>query len=165
MTRLREAYEAHFLAFDVAIPVLVALAVLVGFRCAVGDEGIQQLVAGNRATVYGTIAAVAGSLLGFTITLIPITHAILSMPALRIVRESRYAPDLFIGTLHAVMALGVLCVIALVAMVVDRDASPQVALQYLAFVLVLAAAWKLAAAVRLMWLTLGVLLQSYRAVP
>ena len=156
-------YERNFLTVDLVAPIALALAVVVVAKLTVGDSGVQESIEGNRATVYGATAGVAGSLLGFTITLIPLLHALLSLDGLKVVRESRHAPDLFAAMMHAVVALGIVCGTALLAMLFDRDRDPRILLQYAMLVLVAVAVWKLVSAVRLMWLALGLAIRSYRS--
>ena len=160
LSATRRAYESHFLAIDWLVPALLGLAGVLLLRLTVGDDGVQMMVAGNRAAVYGAAAGVAGSLLGFAIALIPITQGLLSLEGLSATRRSRHAKDLFRAFLHTVFALAIVTVVAFAALLFDRDTDPRIVFQYGLGVLILVASWKLAMAIRVMWMVLELALSA-----
>ncbi|MDE0603725.1 MAG: hypothetical protein OXI18_04905 [bacterium] len=162
---LIRAYQRNLSLWDFVIPLVVGGAALLVFWWVEGSSGVMDVVDGNRAAIYGTTASMATALLGFTITLVPILYALVSVEALRRVRESGYAPGLFVAAFHALVTLSVVVAATVAAMLFDRDESPQVGLQCVVFIVSCVAAWKLFTAIRLMKKTLNVALLSYRAEP
>ena len=94
---------------------------------------------GNRATLYGTIASIWGSLLGFVITSTSIVLGFSTSDRLAVVRESTEYPTLWKTFSSTIWALALATLVALACLVFDRDNSPSrwLAIPF-AFVLLLA---------------------------
>ena len=152
----------HFLILDWVIPSCVVAAVLAGVWGFAGESVIQDAIAGSRATAYGALAGVAASLLGFSITLIPLMHALLSIERLRALREHERTPDLFQAILHTAVVLGCLCALSLAAVIFERETNPITPLQCAVFFVAIVAAWKVRRAIFLLRLMTRVAVQSYQ---
>ena len=142
-------YLRFFLYFDLVFPLAVAGVVLWVAHSQVGEAGIEKMVHGNRATVYGAIATLSGSLAGFNIALFTILHGITA--SLRFLRRNPQSIQIFQASIHTILAMGALCLLALAAMMFDRDTTPRIEFLYAILVLLPLATWKLGRTVRLMW--------------
>ncbi|MFA5861779.1 MAG: hypothetical protein WDA16_08795 [Candidatus Thermoplasmatota archaeon] len=106
---------------------------------------------GNRAAVYGAVASIAGSLLGFVITSISIVIGFSQSDRLAVVRESSHYPTLWRILTSTTTILAASTLLALSALVVDRD--PGGTFKILTYVLLAAL---VVAALRI-WRTIWVL--------
>lgn len=157
---MTEYYERHFRRLDWIVPLVISVLIFVVLRFHFGDAAVMEAAKGDRAALYGAIAAVGGSLLGFAIALIPLTQGLIWLPGLELTRSSRHAKSLFDTFLDSVIALGLLTLASLVALLFDRETAPHVEFQYGVGLLAIVAIWKLGRAVHLMWLVLMVALVS-----
>lgn len=125
-----------------------------------GLDGLAQvdcLLADSRLAVYGTLASIFGSLLGFTITATSVVLGFSSSKRLRVVRESCHYSTLWKVFLSTIRTLGCATVMSLSALVLDRDAMPRPWVFYLvllAFLVcclrIVRVVWVLEAVVRLL---------------
>ncbi|MBA2725550.1 MAG: hypothetical protein H0U53_06135 [Actinobacteria bacterium] len=90
-----------------------------------GEGDIDRLLKGNRSAIYGAVAGIFGSLLGFVIATLSIIVALGSLERLKVVRESKQYPVLWKTLQAAIRALGFGTAAALAALVFDRDRDPQ----------------------------------------
>jgi hypothetical protein len=118
---LAQWWKVHFLAAEMGLAVLVGVAFAVWAVWLGGQPLVDAILKGNRATVYGTLASMCGSLLGFTIAVVAIVLGYASSDRLAIVRESRHYPTLWHVFVAAMRALGVATLVALVGLILDRD--------------------------------------------
>jgi hypothetical protein len=117
-------WKKHFLFAEGALAILLTACFAVWFWRFGGLEAASALLKGNRATLYGTIASIFGSLLGFVITATSIVLGFSASDRLAVVRESAQYPLLwktFSATIHA---LAFATVVALLCLLVDRDSTP-----------------------------------------
>jgi hypothetical protein len=121
LARVRGRIERHWIATEWLIGIAVAIAAWV----VLGDGGASsrwgEMLQDNRAALYGTVAAVAGALLGFVLAAGSIMAPMLESPGMARVRESDQYPALWRLFLSATRGLGILTVVALIALVVDAD--------------------------------------------
>ncbi len=103
-----------------------------------GGAVANRILAGNRATVYSTVASISGSLLGFIIAAVSIVIAYSTSNRLSLVSSSGRYPELVRVFFGAIKAFGLATVAALVALIVDRDATPAPVILCLC---ILAVAW------------------------
>lgn len=96
---------------------------------------IDTLLEHNRSALYGTLASIFGSLLGFTVTSasIILTFAATS-PRFRIVRQSRHYETLWKVFSATIRVLGAATLIALIGLLLDQDHSPNRWIFYLLIV-------------------------------
>jgi len=88
---------------------------------------------GNRSAVYGALASIFGSLLGFVITAVSIVIGFTASDRLAIVRESKHYPKLWTSFTHTIKVLGLATLTSLAALIADRDANPQCLMAYVNF--------------------------------
>ena len=87
----------------------------------VNPAAAVRILTNNHGVVYGTLASICASLLGFTITATSIVLVSASTPRLRILRNSRHYPVMWRVFRAAIRALALGTVLSLVALVVGRD--------------------------------------------
>lgn len=142
--RLQRWVESHLtitqIILAVAVTVLAALALGTGEP----NTRLRALLGDDRATLYGTIAAVAGSLLGFVLAAATIILTVAGSARLNRVTESNRYGDLWRVFLAATKGLGLVTVAALGALLFDRKDSPQPAFTYGLFLLSLIASLQIA---------------------
>ena len=143
MKRLRECWEAHFLLAEFALAVALSAGFAAWARFLGGDVQLEELLAGNRSEVYGTLASVFGALLGFTITAVSIVLGYAQSDRLTVVRESKHYPKLWAVFTAANKALALATLVALVGLVVDRDSTPAPVILYVMVFAVLLSSFRL----------------------
>ena len=115
-------WRRDFLAAELAVAVSATLALVYLVHYSGFAACVDSVVAVSHPFVYGTLASICGSLLGFNLTATSIVLAAVNSnsPGLRIVRESEHY-----GTIRRVFgatarALGLATVLALAGLVIDR---------------------------------------------
>ena len=83
-------------------------------------------------------------------------------PALGMMRRGRWLPGLFTPFWRAISALGLLVVLSVSAVIVDRETSPVVAMEYAVFVLLLVSLGLTAHAANLAWKVFQRQLDAFR---
>jgi hypothetical protein len=121
MKKIRRWWERKFLAHEL----ITILAICLGFTIwsVKMDRGvlINNILSGNRQTLYGTLAALFGSLLGFTITSVSIVLGASASEKLEIIRKSKHYKDLWDVFKAAIKTLALATIFALLGLVFDKD--------------------------------------------
>lgn len=140
-------WRKHFLILELLLAVALGSVVTVwGYHWG-GFEAIDGVLNHNRADVYGVLATIFGSLLGFVIVSISIVVGHAGSDKLRIVRESPHYQtlwDVFIGTTRT---LGIGTAVAFAGLIFDRPDDPIRWLLALNVFFVILAAFRLARSV------------------
>jgi len=118
-------WRAHFIPVEFGVSAVVTAAFIGWAEWLDGASVIDSLLMGNRGPVYGTLATIFGTLLGFTITAASIVLGFSSSPRLRIVRESTHYATLWRVFGSTIRALALATVVGLIALIVDRDSAPR----------------------------------------
>jgi hypothetical protein len=124
-------WRANFLLAEGALAVLVAAAFWLFGGYVDGNSTVWRVLEGNRGAVYGTLASIFGSLLGFAITAVSIVIGFANHERLAVVRESRHYPTIWKVFFSAIRTLGLATAMALAGLVIDRDRSPHISIFYL----------------------------------
>ena len=61
-------WRKHFLTVELGIAIVMTAGLVYWWKYRSGASVLDAIVPGNRATIYGTLASIFGSLLGFAIT-------------------------------------------------------------------------------------------------
>lgn len=132
-------WRRHFLWVEFAISVLIGLFAGYWIRYRNGAGVCDRLLAQNRAAVYGTLASIFGSLLGFVITAASIVLGFSGSESLSVVRGSRHYPTLWRVFTASIRALAFATVVSVSALIIDRDGQPnRTILCFLLFAVILA---------------------------
>ncbi len=143
MTVAPQWWRTRFLAAELGLALLMALG-LATWCEHTGRVVLDRLLDGNRAAVYGALAAIFGSLLGFVLTSLSIVLGFSGSDALAVVRRSPHYPTLWAVFSAANKALGFATLVALAALFADRDNHPIHVISYLAFFAAVLSAFRLA---------------------
>src|SRR5207245_1100508 len=107
MNLLPQWWRRHFLGAELAFAVLVTGAIVVWAERYSGTRFLEQVFENQRATIYGALTSVFGSLLGFAITSVSIVIAFASHERLALVRKSEHYPTLWAVFMSSIKVLGV----------------------------------------------------------
>lgn len=126
MMWLRSFWRTHFLETEAGL--VVILTVLFGVWV-LGYQGmgyINELMQGQRANFYRTIASLAGSLFGFSLTVMSIAlNLFSSQNRLALVKTSSHYPKLWKTFIQTTYALGWMTLLTLVCLLGDQDSQPR----------------------------------------
>lgn len=120
-----KSWRQRFLEFEFCIAVLVAAGLLAWWKFGAATEVLSDIVKGNRSSIYGTMASLSGSLLGFVIATQSIVLGFSGSERLTILRNSKYYKQLWKVFTSSIRVLGSTTLLWLVALFFDRDASPR----------------------------------------
>ena len=126
MTALRRHYEAHFLGYDLVLALLFSALVVSAVELLWGRSQVIQTLNGTRQDIYGALASIAGSLLGFSITTVSIVMGFIQIPQLQILRESRHHQTLYAVFFSTTKYLSLAVALPLIALLMDRDNAPLI---------------------------------------
>lgn len=148
MARPLAFWKRHFLMAEFALAILVTTGFGIWYYLFDGATATAALLQGNRAVLFGTMASILGSLLGFVITATSIVLGFSTSDRLAVVRESAEYPTLWKTFSATIWALAFGTIIALVCLIFDRDSAPM---QWLAIPLVFAVLLSLLRIARTIW--------------
>lgn len=125
------AWERHFVRNEFALATVAALGLATWATWFDGAASLQDMLHDNRAALYGAVASIAGALLGFLITTVALLQGIVAAEGFRRLRASDQYPTLWRVFHLAIRVLAVACALSLIALLVDRDATPVPLMFYL----------------------------------
>jgi hypothetical protein len=130
MTALRRHYEAHFLGYDLVLALAFSGLVIIAIEQLWGRSQVIQTLDGTRQGIYGALASIAGSLLGFSITTVSIVMVFIQAPQLQILRESRHHQTLYDVFFSTIKYLALAVALPILALLLDRDRAPFIGACY-----------------------------------
>jgi hypothetical protein len=154
-------WREHFLAVEMALAVVLGSGFEYWLRWRGGTVFVSQILNGGRAGVYGALASIFESLLGFVIASISIVIGFATSEKLAVLRRSKHYADLWRVFTSATKVLGITTLLALAGLVFDKDAHPIGVLLSLCITGVLLSIFRVA---RCIWVSenlIGVLLTNH----
>lgn len=139
MKSLRQFWRANFLPVEFAVALLLGLAFVIWSEILGGKGCLSYILTNNRAAIYGALASIFGSLLGFAITAVSIVLGFSQLDILAVVRNSVHYSTLWKIYISAMRVLAFATIVSLVGLVGDKDAAPHFWALYLAAVMALLA--------------------------
>lgn len=124
-------WRINFLFAELLLAMIIAGSVALWGEMLGGSLIIESLLRGNRAELYSALATIFGALLGFAITATSIALGYSTSDRLALVLESVHFPMLWKTFSSANKALAFATIVALAALILDRDQSPTRFLTYL----------------------------------
>ena len=89
------------------------------------DQQVTEVLNGNRQAVYGRVAGISGTLMGFGIAVAAfIIPSVMSSERFRLLRVNENFDNLWRTYSQVVKSFGLLTVSSLVCLIVDTDSSP-----------------------------------------
>jgi hypothetical protein len=128
-------WAQHFLLAEWVLSIIVSFGAIFWMERFNGLPVMNAVLHGSRGAIYGTLASIFGSLLGFIITAVSIALAFSASDKLTVLRGSKYYPQLWGVFLSATRCLATVTVAAMVALIGDRDMAPIRWLTYTVLVL------------------------------
>lgn len=122
---MRPWWRKNFLRGELYVSLALGAAFLIWCQYYGGFAIVDGLLKGNRGTIFGTLASMFGSLLGFVIATETLVLTISSVPRLAIVRNSKHYSTLWKVFFSAIWWLAGSTIIALIGLFIDRDTSPH----------------------------------------
>ena len=153
-------WDREFFEIEREIPLAIAGAVLVlvyGFEM---EATITKWLGADRSGLYQAIAAVAGSLLGFSITAVAIVIGFAQSPQLAVVRRSNNYELLWQVFQSGIRWLGLTTALAIMALVVDRKDEPHLLFAVVVFYSGMVAAGRVARTIWILERTIAILVAN-----
>lgn len=125
MSRIRHFWNVHFLGVEFAISVIISVIFTIWVVWFRGSTEVDSILNGNRSAVYGALASIFGSLLGFVITALSVIIGYSTNEKFEFLRKSKHYPTLWKVLLQTIKALSVATIFMIVGLVFDRDNSPH----------------------------------------
>jgi len=124
-------WEKRFLLWEFLLSlVIVGLFFLIVQKFGL-QEAIVEVMEGNRCSIYGLLASVAGSLLGFVLTGVAIMLALADSNKLGILTQSKHYTYIYKVYMSTVKSLALTTVLSIIAVLYDREQSPNAVMLYL----------------------------------
>jgi len=142
--RVIQWWRSQFLWAELGLAVLLTAAFATWVEYYGGLQIASKVLSGQRGSLYGTLASILGSLLGFVITTVSIVITFTGHDRLEVVRTSRHYPTLWKVFMSGIRALGFATLVTLIALLFDRDSSPRRELVYGVLFLTVLSALRLA---------------------
>lgn len=136
-------WREHFLGAEFGVALVATGGLVLWVEEYGGAEVVERLLRQNRGLVYGTLASIFGSLLGFVITTVSIVMAFSTSERLAPVRDSRHYPTLWRVFISTIRILGLAVLAALGGLLIDRDGAANRPVFYVCVLLSLLAAIRL----------------------
>lgn len=114
-------WRRNFLRVELGVAVFVGICAASWGYFLDGNELIREVLGAGRADIYGTLASIFGSLFGFAITATSIVLGFSGSERLAVLRDSPYYQDLWDTFLSTIKWLGIATILALIALVFDRN--------------------------------------------
>ena len=89
------------------------------------ESVVRSVFDEKRAALYGAVASIAGSLLGFAIAAITIVLTVVQMPKLRMVRDSKYYSSLWSTFQSAIWWLFAATICGFLGIALDSEVAPH----------------------------------------
>ncbi len=125
MSRIRRFAGIHFLGLELTISVVLSIFFSYWVIWHGGAYPVDSVVNGNRGAIYGTLASILGSLLGFVITALSIIIGYSTSDKFEFLRKAKPYPTLWEVLLSTIKFLSLATISMIVGLIFDRDSSPN----------------------------------------
>lgn len=121
---MKKLYRARFLGCELLFSVIIIflLTFIVLKYC--GLEFVQNSLDNVRGVLYGTLATLSGALLGFVITGLSVLLTTSSNTQIEKLKKSKHYKTIFLIFFSTSKYLGILLIISLLGLVLDKDNQP-----------------------------------------
>ena len=139
MKLLPKWWRKHFLVVELVLSITLTAAFALWCIRFGGARQIDTLLKDNRASIFGTLASICGSLLGFVITVTSIVIGFQASDRMKFLRESKHYTTLWKIFLSTNWALALATLFSLLCLVFDRGPGITAFCYLLAFSLLFSA--------------------------
>ena len=125
MSRLIRWWNLYFLFYEVVISLLAASLLLVWVTKLGGSVAVNSILNGNRSAIYGALASIFGTLLGFVITALSIIIGYSASEKFEFLKKQKHYSTLWDVLIKTIRALSWATVAMIIGLIFDRDSSPN----------------------------------------
>lgn len=125
MSRISRFWNTHFLGVELCIAILVSCLFLSWIIFFNGSAIVDSVLNGNKGAIYGTLASVFGSLLGFVITALSIIIGYSTNEKFEFLKKSKHYITLWNVLIDTIKVLSLATVVMLLGLIFDRDTPPK----------------------------------------
>ena len=124
MTVLPGFWRRHFLWTEAVVVIVLTISFSAWYFLWEGSAAVDDLLRDNKGNLYRTVATIAASLLGFSITATSIIFGLSSHERLELLRDSPHYPALWSTLIQTILSLAGLTVMTILSLLLDKDSSP-----------------------------------------
>ena len=125
MSRMKRFWGIHFLGIELVLSILGGIFFTVWVIWLGGSAIVNSILYQNRSTVYGAIASILGSLLGFVITALSIIIGYSTNEKFEFLKSTKHYFTLWKVLLDTIKALSIATAAMIVGLIFDRDTYPH----------------------------------------
>jgi hypothetical protein len=162
VNRIKDFWDSHFIVLEFLLSIILMLVFFCWYYFFNGLTYINQILLGNRSQIYGTLATISGTLLGFEITSISIILGYIKEEKLSIVFNSKHAKDLWAIFTKCITVLGITTIVAITSQIFDRDCHPQPFLFFITTFLITLSLFRVG---RTLWVIKNIISIATRVIP
>ena len=123
MSRIIRFRELHFLGLGMVYSILATCAFAAYLYIFKGTIAVDHILQDNRSAVYGTLATIFGSLLGFVITVLSIIIGYSTNAKFEFLKKTKHYKTLWAVLMKTIWALSLATGYMIIGLVFDRDNS------------------------------------------
>jgi hypothetical protein len=125
MSHIKRFWDAHFLGFELVLSLLGGILFTIWVIWLGGSGVVDSILHDNRSAVYGALAQIFGSLLGFVIAALSIIIGYSTNEKFEFLRKSKHYPTLWKVLIRTIRALSLATLMMVAGLILDRDSAPQ----------------------------------------
>lgn len=125
MSRIIRSWNVHFLFYEFVLSLLVGCILLVWVTKLGGSTIVNSILKENRSAVYGALAGISGTLLGFVITALSIIIGYSASEKFEFLKKSKHYATLWEVLIKTIRALSLATIAMIIGLIFDRDNSPN----------------------------------------
>jgi len=118
-------WRRNFLNVELGVAAVMTVALLAFWKYGALADALCWIVKNSRGQIYGTLASIAGSLLGFVITALSVVLGFSASDRLTVLRSSKYYKQLWDVFTSTIRVLAVTTFVWLLALFFDRESRPR----------------------------------------
>ena len=164
MSNIKSFYQHHFMAVDLIVSILLAVLIW-GEHRYLGFIPLITSFSENHQILYGTLASVCGSLLGFVVTAVSIIFSLSTRRVFRVLVDSNHHQTLFTVYFNSVLFLALATIWALVGILFDTKLSPTPWITCTMLGLTVIVMFRIYRCIWILKEMVGITLRSYRSQP
>lgn len=123
-------YRRHFLWWEFAFSLILITGLISYFKLSSLEYIIYDMLNGARAPFYSAVAAVAGTLLGFSLTGVSILLTLTGVEEAALLRRSEHYPKIYSVYTSSIAFLAISTLAGIAGIVFDKDAFPNLGVFY-----------------------------------
>lgn len=143
LKQFSDKYEANFMAFDFIIASVLSTTLILVVEFVIGETDFSDFMHGNRQALYGALAGLSASLIGFLVSSVAVILAFGDMPQLRLLRTTGKYEEIFNVYFDTMRWFAILTILSFAALFFDTDETHRPILSYCVFSVSILGAFRL----------------------